>query len=165
MKRSLISVAVIAIAAIGASAADAAFPARGTFTGKTELNDPFGFKVDTNGRVYSVWFEGVNLDCSDGDNFETPIGPPNDPDPDARRIQTPRRERFPVDSRRRWGVEARNRSQGNGYDVLGKLNAAGNRSVGTLRVFARFDEDNNPDPRGSVRCSSGELKTTATRRR
>ena len=128
---------------------------RGTFRGTTNEADPIGFKVDRKGRVYSLFYEAVTLSCTDGDTFETPAG--------ATRVQTPAGERFKVASKA-FGIEARNKVTGFGWDADGVFKGKGRRASGTLRIFATFNDDNQQDAKGSVRCESRPLTWTARRR-
>ena len=123
---------------------------KGSYTGRTSARDPFQFRVDKRKRVYLVSFRRVHLTCTDGDEFDTGT------------LTTPRSERFPTTRKGRWGFRARNDSLGNGHDVAGKVNSP--KASGTLRVFARFDENNQPDPDGGIFCDSGTLTWTAKRR-
>jgi hypothetical protein len=155
MRRGLAVLAVSAVAVAGASAAEAAV-SKGSFAGKTSAGDPIGFRVDGKSRVYSFYFEGVTLKCSDGDSFDTPVG--------SDRIQSPKSVRFTISKDRRFGFTARDKQAGNGHDVSGRFSSSGNRTSGTLSIFARFDEQNHADPNGSVSCSSGKLKFSVKRR-
>jgi hypothetical protein len=154
MKRALLTGMVMATV-VGATVAEAAIK-KGTFTGKTSAADPVGFKVGTRGKVYSFYYEGVTLKCTDGDSFDTPTG--------STRVQTPRSVKFKVTSKSRWGIQARNTKTGFGWDVDAKFRSKGERSTGTLSVFATFNEQNQQDPNGTIRCESDELSWSAKRR-
>lgn len=155
MKRVLaLCAATVAIPLATAGAADALIRA-GTFRGTTTVGDPVGFKVDSLGRVYSYYYDGVRLRCTDGDQFNTPAG--------SNRIQTPFRTRFPVRRFNRWSIRSRTAATGVGWDVAAQFLSQGSRAAGTLKVFARFNERNDPDPQGSIRCESGTLRWSAPR--
>jgi hypothetical protein len=128
---------------------------RGTFRGTTNEADPIGFKVDRKGRVHSLFYEAVTLACTDGDTFETPAG--------RTRVQTPTAKRFKVVSKA-FGIEARNETTGFGWDADGTFKGKGRRASGTLRIFATFNDDNQQDAKGTVRCESRPLTWTARRR-
>jgi len=154
MKRALATAIVIAAGVTGASVAEA--PIRsGSFTGATTAKDPVGFKV-TGGRVVSLYFEGVHTTCSDDDTFDTPKG--------KYRIQTPAKKRFKVSSSGKFGIKARNPKTGFGWNLKGDFNAKGSTASGTLKVFARFNDENYQRADGNITCSSGTLKWTAKRR-
>ena len=153
MKRALAIAAVVATGVAGASAAEAAVGS-GTFTGATNAKDPLGFKVK-GGRVLSFYFEGVHTTCSDGDTFDTPTG--------KYRIQTPSKKRFRVTSSGRFGIKARNTRTGFGWDAKGQFKSGSTRATGTLKVFARFNDENYQDAKGDITCSSGTLRWTAKR--
>lgn len=160
MKR-LIAIAAAAALLAGVGTAAAAI-GKGKFAGTTSAGDPLGFRVDSNNRVYSFYFVGVTLKCTDDTTFDTPSK--ENPDEDgATEIRTPKATRFNIDSKNRWGFKARNTAQGNGYDVSGKFSSQ-DRSKGTFSIFARFDNQNQPDPDGTVSCKSGKLSFTAKRR-
>jgi hypothetical protein len=150
IKRLLACVLVAACVLTAGGVAEAAVR-KGVYTGRTSARDPFSFRVDKRKRVYLVSFRRVHLTCTDGDEFDTGT------------ITSPRSERFVTTRRGRWGFRARNDSLGNGHDVSGRVRSP--RARGTLRVFARFDENNQPDPNGSIMCDSGTLTWTAKRRR
>jgi hypothetical protein len=160
MKRALIAAAAVVALLAGVSTAAAAI-GKGKFAGKTAVGDPLGFKVDSKNRVYSFYFQGVTLKCTDGDSFDSPSKEKPDTS-GATEIRTPKSSRFTIDSKNRWGFQARNSAEGNGYDVSGKFSSQ-DKSKGTFSIFARFDENNTPDPKGSVSCSSGDLKFTVKR--
>jgi hypothetical protein len=153
MKRALATAAVIATGVTGASVAEAAIGA-GTFTGATTAKDPLGFKVK-GGRVLSFYFEGVHTTCSDGDTFDTPKG--------KYRIQTPSKKRFRVTSSGKFGIKARNERTGFGWDAKGRFKSKGSRATGTLKVFARFNDENYQDAKGDITCTSGTIRWTAKR--
>jgi hypothetical protein len=145
---------VVAVGVTGVSAAEAAI-SPGTFTGATSAKDPLGFKV-SGGRVISFYFEAVHTTCSDGDTFDTPTG--------KYRIQTPTSKRFKVSSSGKWGITARNARTGFGWDARGAFKSNGSGGSGTLKVVARFNDENYQDPKGNITCRSGTLKWTAKRR-
>jgi hypothetical protein len=147
---------VVAAGVTGASVAEAAIGA-GTFTGATSAKDPLGFKVKS-GRVISVYFEGVHTECSDNDpdGFDTPKG--------KYRIQTPVKKRFRITSSGKFGVKARNPKTGFGWDLKGQfVGKGGSTAKGTLKVFARFNDENYQDAKGDITCTSGTLRWTARR--
>ena len=111
-----------------------------------------GFKVDRKGRVSGFHFDQVALLCTDGDTVTAP------------RVLTPKGTTFKVRARR-FGIEARNDQTGFGWDATGTFRSKGRRAKGTLQVFATFDERNQQDAEGSVRCTSAELTWSARRRR
>jgi hypothetical protein len=143
--------ALAALAAFALLAAPAHAVKRGTFAGSTSEGDPLGFKVDRKGRVVAFHFEEVSLSCSDGDTVSTP------------RIVTPAGERFAVRSGR-FGISSTNAVTGFGWDAKGTFRSRGRRATGTLRVRARFNERNEQDADGSIRCASASLTWSARRR-
>lgn len=160
MRRVLAIAILIAGLVAGASVAEAAVK-KGAFTGRSSAQDPMGLKVSRGGKVYAIYFEGVRLQCSDGDAFDMPSG--------ANRVQTPNGTLIRVGTKRRFSIHARNASSGFGWDAAGRFDARGSRVAGTLEVHASFDEQDRQDANGSVRCTSGtlsfSLKRTAPRRR
>ncbi|MDX6573632.1 MAG: hypothetical protein QOC86_2788 [Gaiellales bacterium] len=154
MKRVLAGTLVIAAAVTGASAAEAAIGA-GVFIGATAAKDPLGFKVK-GGRVVSLYFEGVHTTCSDKDTFDTPKG--------KYRVQTSAKRRFKVSSRGKFAIKARNTKTGFGWDLKGTFKGKGGSTAsGTLKVFARFNDENYQKADGNITCSSGTLRWTAKR--
>jgi hypothetical protein len=150
MRRALTVAVVVVATAVGGATAEAAVK-KGTFRGATEAGDPIGLKVNRSNKFFAFFFDGVRLRCSDGDTVNTP------------RIVTPDREKFTIGSQRNWGIAARNRRTGFGWDAEGKFGKKGGKVTGTLTVFATFNDQNQQDPNGSVRCTSGELDFTARR--
>ena len=157
MKRALVpGVLLVAVLATGAAPASAKI-ARGTFAGTTSAADPVGFKVNRRGRVVSFHYDAVTLNCTDGDSFDTPTGDD--------RVETPARVSFRVTRTNKFGIRARNDETGFGWDAKGTFKNRGRRATGTLKIFATFDENNQQDPNGSVRCESETLRWSASRRR
>jgi opacity protein-like surface antigen len=155
MKRVL-AVAVLVVGLIaGATMAEAAIK-KGTFTGKTNAKDPVGLKVNRSGKVYAFYYESVRLTCTDGDAFDSPSG--------SNRIQTPNDVLFKVNSKRKFAITARNQQTGFGWDATGKFNSKGTKVTGTLSVHAKFNEQNEQDPNGSVNCTSQDLTFSLARK-
>lgn len=151
--------ALAALAALSASAGLAA-PAhavkRGTFTGTlkaaaTGETAPMGFKVDRKGRVTAFRFAGVKLSCSDGDTVTAPV------------VLTPKGVTFAVRANR-FGIEASNEETGFGWDADGVFKGRGRRATGGLRVFARFNDQNQQDAAGAIRCASASFAWSAKRK-
>jgi hypothetical protein len=150
----------MAVAAIvfltGAGGADAAIK-KGKFTGKTKKDDPVGLRVDGKERVHRFFFEGVRLRCTDGTTVDTPAG--------RRRFETQKGQKFPT-SERRWGIRTTNDDEtGIGWQVSGSFSRNGRKAFGALTILARFNEDNQQDPNGSVRCEANDLPFTLRLRR
>ena len=148
--RRLAIVAVVLLGTVGATVAEAAVK---TYSGTTSASDPVGLKVDSKGRVYAFYFVDVHLTCSDGDEFDT------GPDP----IKSPTSKRYKV-RKGKFKIRIRERDAGRGWDVAGKFSSRRKVVGGTFRVFANFDENFNPDPDGSAKCTSGVLKWSAKRK-
>jgi hypothetical protein len=165
--RALAVLAALAVPVAGVDAAPAPVP-RGKFAGKTSKADPVGFRVDRKGRVYSFYFVGVTLTCTDGDSFDTPS--PAEPDANgSTRVETRRSTRYTLDDARLFVISARNDNAGSRYEISGRFKASGNRAYGLLRVYANFSDggpgnDDVPDPDGDIRCKSGKLRWSADRR-
>jgi hypothetical protein len=155
MKRGVVTAVVLVGTVAGASVAEGAVE-KGKFTGKTKAGDPVGFTVPKTNRVSDFFFEGVHLTCSDGDEFDTGTG--------AQRLRSPAGKSYKVNSKRRFSIKVRNNQAGNGWDIKGKFNSKGKTAAGTLTIFATFDDQNQADPQGSVKCTSGKLPWTATRK-
>jgi hypothetical protein len=96
-------------------------------------------------------FDAVALTCTDGDTVDTP------------KVVTPRAERFAVRANR-FGIRASNRVTGFGWDAEGRFRSRGRRATGTLTVFASFNDDNQQDANGTIKCES-EALTWSVRRR
>ena len=155
MKRASV-VAAVAIAAVtGASIAEAAI-SKGTFKGKSTAGDNVGFIVIKKNRIADFYYEGVQLTCTDGDKYDTGSG--------ALRVQSASKARYKVSSNGRFSLKVRNDSHGKGWDVKGQFASKGAKATGTLSVFASYDITNNADPDGEVKCKSGNVKFTVTRR-
>jgi ABC-type amino acid transport substrate-binding protein len=147
-------VLVVLLAAASLAVLAPAAPAkikRGSFAGTTSADDPVSFRVDRRGRIISFSYDAVALSCTDGDSVDTP------------RVVTPRGVRFRV-SRRRFGIRARNDTTGFGWDVEGRFRGRARRATGTLTVFASFNDDNQQDADGTIKCESEALTWSARRR-
>jgi hypothetical protein len=155
MKRVLAIAVLTAALVVGATVAEAAIK-KGTFTGTTSAKDPVGLKVDSKGKVYAFYYEGVKLECTDGDAFDTPVG--------DRRIQTPNKVKFKVSSKGKWAIAARNKSTGFGWDAAGRFKSKGAATTGTLQVRAKFNDQNQQDPNGSIDCESDKLTFSLKRK-
>jgi hypothetical protein len=155
MKRSWIVATGVVAAVAGASVAEAAVQT-GTFKGKSSAGDPVAFSVPKKNRVADFYFEGVTLTCTDGDKFDTGSG--------SNRLQSPSGKRYKISSSRKFSIKDHNDKQGNGWDVKGKINSKGTIATGTLTVFANFDISNNADPKGDVKCKSGNVKFSIKRK-
>jgi hypothetical protein len=123
---------------------------RGTYSGRTEAGDPLQFKVDRQKRVHSFVIVDVHLRCSDGDELDTGT------------VRTPSGRRFRTNRRGRWGFNATANNGANGYQVRGRIRSPNGN--GTVRFFARFNEQNQLDPNGSIVCDSGTLDYTVKKR-
>jgi hypothetical protein len=155
MKR-LLTIAVLIVGLVaGATVAEAAIN-KGTFTGKTSAKDPVGLKVNKSGKVYAFFYDGVRLSCTDGDAFDSPSG--------KNRIQAPDDLLFKVNSKRKFAINLNDSSTGFGWNVAAKFNPAGDKVTGTLKVHAKFNEQNQQDPQGSVTCTSGKLTFSLARK-
>ena len=150
MRFAVVAALVAAVMAVAAPAAPAKIK-RGGFAGSTSAEDPVTFKVDRRGRVILFSFDAVALTCSDGDSVDTP------------KVVTPRSERFSV-SGRAFGIRARNSTTGFGWDVEGKFRRRGRRATGTLTVFASFNDANQQDADGTIKCESEALAWSVKRR-
>jgi hypothetical protein len=156
MKRALVMAVIAATAVFGVTIAEAKI-AKGAFVGATTAKDQVNLKVDNKGRVYAFSFQGVALTCTDGDEFETGTG--------GEKLSSPAGKRYKVSSKRSFKISSHNDDAGNGWDATGKFKPSGNKASGTLKIFANFDTANNPDPNGTVKCTSEEgLKYTVTRK-
>jgi hypothetical protein len=120
--------------------------APGTYRGTTTRGEGVGFNVSRSQMLTSVSFTNILLACTDGDRFRAT-------------------QRLPVTARisrtGRFSVQAT--GAGSGGRAGGRIRSL--RASGTLRIFARFDPQNQPDPNGSVLCDSGTLRWRATKRR
>jgi hypothetical protein len=155
MKRVLV-IAVLTVAlVVGVTVAEAAIK-KGTFTGKSSANDPMGLKVDSSGKVYAFYYEAVKLECTDGDSFDTPSG--------KDRIQTPNNIKFKVKSSGKWIIKASNAQTGFGWTAAGKFKSKGALTTGTLSVHAKFNDQNQQDPNGSIICTSKDLTFSLKRK-
>jgi hypothetical protein len=155
MRRAIATAMVIAAGVTGVSVAEAAIR-QGTFAGTTSAKDPIGYKVDSGGRVISFYFEGVHTTCSDHDTFDTPSG--------QFRVQTPVSKRFKVSSTGHFGISASNSRTGFAWTAKGGFHGKGASATGTLKVTARFNDENYQDAKGTITCNSGTLKWSVTRR-
>jgi hypothetical protein len=155
MRHTFVTAILSAALVVGVSAAEAAVK-QGTFAGRTTAKDPVGFKVNGSGRVYAFYFEHVKLKCSDKTSFSTQRG--------AKRNHSPTSSRYRVNSQRRFTIFRTSTKTGLGWTFKGRFSSKGGSAAGTLRVLARFDIENQLNPKGSISCDSGRLSWTAKRR-
>jgi hypothetical protein len=154
MKRVLVCGMLALTLVVGVTVAEAAI-SKGSFKGKTSASDPLGFKVSSKNQVVNFYFEGVGLSCTDGDQFDTGTG--------SERLSSLSRK-FRISRTRKFEIHNVNGDAGARWDVKGQFNRSGSKATGTIRVQARFDEQNQADPEGSIRCDSTKLPFTAKRR-
>ena len=138
MKRVLVIAVLTAALVVGVTVAEAAVK-KGTFSGKSNAGDPIGLKVNKKGKVFAFYYDAVQLSCTDGDSFDTPKG--------KDRIQTPNDVLFKVNSKRKFSITASNSQTGFGWEAKGKFNAKGKKVTGTLKVHAKFNDQNQQDTR------------------
>jgi hypothetical protein len=151
MRRVVVAAVAVIWLGVGAGAAEAAIK-KGRFVGKTTKADPVGLRVDGQQRVHRFFFEGVRLRCSDGTKLDTPSG--------RRRFGTPKGQKFPTNERR-WGIRTTNDEEtGVGWQASGRFSRNGRKASGTISIFALFNENNEQDPNGSVRCEANDLPFT-----
>jgi hypothetical protein len=148
MKRVLICLLVAACLVAVTVIAQAAVK-RGTYRGKTGADDPVSFKVTRAKKVTQFSYDRIHLTCTDGDSFDSTRAIPP-----GQKVNVTRRGRFEF--------EAGNADRSFRFQVAGRIRSP--RASGTIQVFATFDENNQLDPNGSVRCDSGELKWNVRRR-
>ena len=154
--RRVAAIAVLAVTVVtGASLAEAAIGA-GVFSGVTRAGDPVGFKVPAKNRVSNFYVDGVRLRCSDGDQFDSGKG--------SRRLRSRAGMRYRVSSRGKFTVTVPNDDVGNGFSAHGRFHAKGTTATGWLQVYAHFDTENSPSPKGSVHCKSGKIRFRANRK-
>jgi hypothetical protein len=152
MKRALIAALIVACAT-AATVAEAAVSG-GTFTGRTTAKDPVGITVGGGSRITGMYFENVHVKCSDNDEYNTFTG--------ADRMEA-RKRRVRIKSGRKWTLTVSKHKGALTWTASGRFSSKGTRTSGTLRLQARYDIENNLDPKGQITCDSGKLKFTATR--
>jgi hypothetical protein len=150
-RRRLLVVSVLAALAACIAAPAGAAVRPGTFAGTTSEGDAIGFAVDRKGRVVRFRHEDVSLRCSDGDTVTTP------------KVVTPAKTRFRIRSGG-FGIKARNDTTGFGWDADGLFRSRGRKARGTLKIFASFNDRNEQDADGAVKCESAAMTWTAARR-
>jgi len=155
MKRVLVIAVLTAALVVGVTVAEAAVK-KGTFSGKSNAGDPIGLKVNKAGKVYAFYYDAVRLECTDGDAFDSPTG--------KDRIQTPNDVLFKVNAKRKFSIKANNSQTGFGWEATGKFNKRGKKVAGTLKVHAKFNDQNQQDPNGSITCTSKNLTYTLNRK-
>ena len=153
-RKPIITAALCATAVAGASVAEAA-TRQGSFRGQTKAKDPVGLSVTSSNNVRAFYFEGVRLKCDDTDSFFTSRG--------GDRNHSPKAARYTIKSTRRFTIHRTSTRNGFGWTAKGRFSSKGGSASGTLRVLARFNVENELDPKGSIRCSSGLLSWTAKR--
>ena len=148
--RLVLSLAVLATATFTAATAEAAV-SNGTFTGKTTAKDPIGLTVGAGSRITSLHYDSVHMTCTDEDKY------------DMRRTEVTG-AKFRIRSGGKWTAKVSTRGGASTWTATGRFNAKGTRSTGTLTINQRFNVENELDPEGPIRCESGKVKFTVTRR-
>src|SRR4051812_24278314 len=113
MRRMSMVAAALAALALGVASADGAIK-KGSFAGKTNENDPFGFKVRKH-KVTHVYMEGVKLYCDDGSTRTTPSG--------SHRFDIPLH--YKISKSRRFTIKAFNSTTGDEVHGKGRFNKKG----------------------------------------
>lgn len=151
--RIVLSLAVLGAATFAATAAEAAV-SKGSFTGTTAAKDPIGLTVGAGSRVTTLYFEGVHMTCTDKDEYDTLSG--------QYRMQA--KGKFRIGSGGKFTVKKSKQGGASAWTATGTFNAKGTRATGTLTIKQRYNVENYLDPKGAVRCDSGKVKFTVTRR-
>ena len=152
-KRSLASAAGVAVLLTSVAVAQGAVRSGG-YKGKTVKGSPISFKVTKGKRgrgkaISRFVFSRVTLACSD----DRPVV--------TEGKFSSGRKRLPITRSGRFAVVVRYMNGGR-WTARGRVR--GRRATGTLRVKVRYNGDDKPTPRGSIRCDSGKLRFKARRR-
>jgi hypothetical protein len=143
---SLISVAaVLLVSAATAWGATATGFATGKYRGKSDQGLKVSFRAGKQ-QVTGFAFKETGT-CSNGQKSNGTQGPFT----------------MTIDAKGRFSASGASPSGATRSRIIGKL--SGKQASGTFRIDTRFDASGNPDPNGTVRCTSGKVHWTATKRR
>ncbi|MEA2467086.1 MAG: hypothetical protein QOJ57_1212, partial [Thermoleophilaceae bacterium] len=70
----------------------------------------------------------------------------------------------PVTSKGKFTIKASNKQTGFGWEVAANFKSKGAKVTGTLKVHAKFNDQNQQDPNGSITCESAKLSFTLKRK-
>jgi hypothetical protein len=140
----------LAVGLVGAAGAEAAIKA-GVYKGKTRQDAKVSLRVLANKKsVVKYSLEGAVLACSDNENRQ------------LQGFTTASSDRIPLSSTGKFGFTIANDDESVAAQVKGTIKAP--RATGTVRFVASFNDQNQLDPNGSVRCDSGSVPWSAKKR-
>lgn len=142
---SLISVAAILLVAAATAWGAATGFATGKYRGKTDQGLNVSFRA-TKQQVKGFSFKETGT-CSDGRKSNGRQGPFT----------------MTIDASGRFSESGASPSGATHSRITGKL--SGKQASGTVRISSRFDTSGNADPKGTVKCTSGTVHWTATRKK
>ena len=150
MKRSIAGVTGVAVLLASAAVAQGAPNIdSGKYKGKTKKGNPITLRVSKSKKLYRFTHNRVKMKCSDGDTFRL-----------EKLSSGNKRLTILDDGKFGFKVEYDN---GAYWTVRGKIK--GNKATGVLRMKIRFNSNDQPDPDGNIRCTSGKLRFTAKHKR
>jgi hypothetical protein len=136
-----------AFAALGSVVAVAA-PSPGTYSGKIEGAKRISLKVDGKTRLVRIARTGLVVKCPDGSSW-LPI-----------KITTTMRVPLPSDGKFVIKQTQEDIEQdGHRFRIAGTVKST--KASGTLKESGTFDSNTQPDPNGSMTCSTGKLRWSA----
>lgn len=148
-RRALLAAVAAATLLVAAAPAEAAVK-KGTYVGTMSDGAYVSLLVGKSSMLLKVARKGLAFTCTDGDTFKS-----------SKSIASGR-----IDvSSRRFDVGDTNDSDAVDWDMTGTFSVKKHKVTGTYRETRRFNERNELDPNGDVRCQTGELTYSAKLRR
>ena len=149
MRRGAIMAALIAGAVATASVAEAAVTP-GTYRGSIKGAGSIVLKVDSKRRLVKFVRTKITVKCSDGTEATNS------------KITTTGVAPIKSDGTFVWKADAEDVEQsGHNWRLAGTIKSP--NGSGTLKETVRFNAAGEPDPNGSVTCSTGKLRWSAKR--
>ena len=148
MRRGALIV-VVAIAIAGASVAQAAITP-GTYKGSVEGAGSIVLKIDSKKRLVKFVRTKITVKCDDGTSATNS------------KITTTGVAPIKSDGTFVWKADAEDvAASGHNWRLAGTVRSP--NASGTLKETVRFDSAGEPDPNGSVSCTTGKLRWSAKR--
>ncbi len=148
MRRGAITILAAGVVA-GATVAEAAVTP-GTYKGSIKGAGSITLKIDSKKRLVKFVRTKITVKCDDGTTATNS------------KITTTGVAPIKSDGTFVWKADAEDVAE-SGHDWRFAGTVKSPKASGTLKETVRFDAAGDPDPNGSVRCSTGKLKWSAKR--
>lgn len=143
------TIVVAMLVAGGATVAEAAVKS-GTYKGSIKGAGTIVLKVDSEKRLVKFVRTNITAKCSDGTKATN------------KKLTTTGFAPIAANGTFVWKADPEDvEASGHSWRLAGTINSP--KASGTLKETVRFDAAGEPDPNGSVRCTTGKLKWAARR--